>query len=43
MADVDPGKKEKDWALLMEMLESKNSDACASGLYAIGKYDRGNS
>ena len=32
-----PEKRKKIGALLMEMLESKNSDACASGLYAIGE------
>ena len=32
-----PEKRKQLGALLMEMLESKNTDACASGLYAIGE------
>jgi HEAT repeat protein len=32
-----PEKRKRLAALLMEMLESKNIDACASGLYAIGE------
>jgi hypothetical protein len=36
-----PEKRKQLDALLREMLESKNSDACASGLYAIGEIRSG--